>query len=63
MAWTSVEPPDGEGWTMYQAQFEHEDEACFVALGLGARAEVVEPAELRERVLNEVRAVLARTAR
>jgi predicted DNA-binding transcriptional regulator YafY len=62
MAWTAAEPPDGEGWITYPAQFEHEDEACFVALGLGAHADVIEPAELRERVLNEVRAVLARTA-
>lgn len=62
MAWTASEPPDADGWTTFQAHFEHEDEACFVALGLGARAEIIEPAELRERVLNEVRAVLARTA-
>jgi len=62
MAWTAPDPPDADGWITFQAHFEHPDEACFVVLGLGARAEVVEPAELRERVLNEVRAVLARTA-
>ncbi len=62
MAWTAPEPPDADGWTTFHAHFEHQDEACFVALGLGARAEIIEPADLRERVLSEVRAVLARTA-
>jgi predicted DNA-binding transcriptional regulator YafY len=62
MAWTAPDPPDADGWTTFQAHFEHPDEASFVVLGLGARVDVVEPAELRERVLNEVRAVVARTA-
>lgn len=62
VAWTALEPPDGEGWTIFQAHFEHEDEACFVVLGLGSRVDVIEPAALRERVLSEVKAVIARTA-
>ncbi len=60
VAWTAQEPPDGEGWTTFQAHFEHEDEACFVVLGLGSRVEVIEPAALRERVLSEVKAVIDR---
>lgn len=58
MAWTALEPPDSEGWTTFHAHFEHEDEACFVTLGLGARVQVVEPAALRERVFGEVQAVV-----
>lgn len=38
------------GWTTLRVEFEHEEQACFVVLGLGARVEVVEPASLRERV-------------
>ena len=39
-----------EGWTTLRVEFDHEEQACFFVLGLGARAEVIEPASLRERV-------------
>ncbi len=42
--------PDDRGWTTLRVEFDHEEQACFVVLGLGARAEVIEPASLRERV-------------
>lgn len=41
---------DEGGWTTLRVEFDHEEQACFVVLGLGARAEVIEPASLRERV-------------
>jgi predicted DNA-binding transcriptional regulator YafY len=48
--------PDGneKGWITMHAQFEDEDHACFIVLGLGPRAEVLEPAKLRERVAADV---------
>ncbi len=42
-----------------QIQFDDEHEACFVALGMGSRAEVLAPAKLRQRVLAEAAAVAA----
>ena len=46
----------------FLARFENEEEAAFVVLGLGAHVEVVEPIALRERVLAEAEAVIARAA-
>jgi predicted DNA-binding transcriptional regulator YafY len=43
-----------EGWITMHAQFEDEDHACFIVLGLGPRAEVLEPAKLKERVAADV---------
>jgi predicted DNA-binding transcriptional regulator YafY len=61
--WTAQGAPDEEGWTTFEARFEHEDEACFVILGLGARADVVAPPTLRERALREAEATLSLHAR
>ena len=41
--------------------FDDADEACFVVLGLGAGVEVIEPADLRDRVAANVAAMYART--
>jgi predicted DNA-binding transcriptional regulator YafY len=60
MAWSNLGPPDEEGWTTFHARFENEDEATFVVLGLGARVDIIEPIALHDRVLNEVRAIMAR---
>jgi predicted DNA-binding transcriptional regulator YafY len=46
----------GPGVTL-RIMFHHEDEACFVALGLGRRAEVVAPKKLRDRVRVEIDAM------
>ena len=35
--------PAADGWTTVRVQFEDEEQACFVALGFGPGAEVVEP--------------------
>jgi predicted DNA-binding transcriptional regulator YafY len=45
-----------DGWVTLRVRFEREEEAVFVVLGLGARAEVLEPARLRERVAAAVTA-------
>ncbi len=46
--------PDSDGWITLNVQFDHEGEARFLVLGLGSRVEVVEPASLRDRVVEEV---------
>lgn len=40
-----------------RVMFHHEDEACFVALGLGHRAEVIAPRKLKDRVRSEIAAM------
>jgi predicted DNA-binding transcriptional regulator YafY len=49
-----------DGWITVNAQFEDEDQARFIILGLGPRADVVEPPELRERVAAEIAQMSAR---
>ena len=61
---STVEPgagDDPDGWITLRVPFDHPGEACFVVLGLGPRAEVIEPASLRERVVAEATAVVARS--
>ncbi len=60
VTWVVLEGPDAEGWTTFDARFDHEDEAYFVILGLGSRADVLAPEPLCERVMKERRAVAAR---
>ena len=48
------------GWVTLRIQFDDEEQARFVALGLGPRAEVIEPEGLRERVASELAAALHR---
>jgi len=55
--------PDSEGWVTRDVEFEDEDQACFVALGFGARAEVVAPLELRQRLEREVVVLSARISK
>jgi predicted DNA-binding transcriptional regulator YafY len=43
-----------DGRVTLRVQFEREEEAVFVTLGLGHRAELLEPAGLRQRVAEEV---------
>jgi len=52
--------PDADGWLKVRALFDHEDEACFVVLGLGPRAEVIAPQSLRDRVAEYALAVVER---
>ena len=65
MKWRAVsivkpEKPDPEGWETLRIQFEEEEQACFVVLGMGSRAEVIAPESLRQRVAEEIRAIARR---
>jgi len=39
-----------DGWVTREVEFDDEEQACFIALGLGPRAEVLAPKSLRDRV-------------
>jgi predicted DNA-binding transcriptional regulator YafY len=52
-----------DGWITMRAHFEDEDHACFVVLGLGPRAEVLEPAQLRQRVAADIARIVERLSR
>lgn len=54
-----VGPPDEDGWMKVEVQFEVIEEASAYALGCGPQVEVLEPAELRERVIQLARDTLA----
>jgi predicted DNA-binding transcriptional regulator YafY len=56
-------PPDVEGWVTVRPTFEGIEAACSMALGLGTWVEVLEPAELRERVIQRAESVVAFYAR
>ena len=52
--------PNPDGWITLRVHFDDEEHASFVAHGLGAQAEVLDPLPLRERVAASARATLAR---
>jgi len=54
----AAKDPEPDGWVRLKIQFESEEEACFVVMGLGARVEVIEPLELREKQLAELKSAL-----
>jgi predicted DNA-binding transcriptional regulator YafY len=51
---------DADGWVTCRVQFDCEDEACYVVLGFGQRAHVLEPLALRDRILAEADGIVAR---
>jgi len=55
--------PDPDGWVRLKIQFESEEEARFVVMGLGHRVEVIEPVALREKLITELHAALAHAQR
>jgi predicted DNA-binding transcriptional regulator YafY len=55
----SVEPPDGEGWTRLVIPIESIDHAAQELVRLGAEAEVLAPAPLRERLGETARRLAA----
>lgn len=57
----SEEPPDADGWITCHIRADSDSVAMECALGLGDQAEVVEPAELRDRVLAEAGRIVARS--
>jgi predicted DNA-binding transcriptional regulator YafY len=56
----AAQQADPDGWVRLKISFENEEEACFVVMGLGARVEVLEPAELRDKVIAKLGAALER---
>lgn len=48
-----------DGWVTREVEFDDEDQACFVALGFGPRAEVLGPERLRDRVRSDLAAAFA----
>ena len=57
---TSLNQKHHDGWKTLRIEFDHESEAAFVALGLGIRAHVLEPASLRKRVKADLKALIRR---
>ena len=64
--WLLAKPVDvpeaaglGEGWVAMRMDFENRDQARFMVLGLGVRARVLAPAELRLAVAEEINGMLA----
>ena len=61
--WRCTSPKAGAGnptlrdsWVVREVEFDDEEQACFVALGLGPRVEVLAPPGLRDRVRRDVEA-------
>ena len=53
------EPADAEGWTRVRIRFDVEEQAIQLALAFGANAEVVEPPELRAKVMAAAEATVS----
>ncbi|MEK6303519.1 MAG: YafY family protein [Acidobacteriota bacterium] len=53
-----VEPPDHDGWIRVLMRFQFEHEACEYALSFGNRIEVLEPADLWEKVVEAASGVI-----
>lgn len=51
--------PDADGWIPVSIRFDVEAAACAYVLGFGAQMEVVEPLELRDRILQAAKAAIA----
>ena len=54
-----VEPPDADGWQVVDIVFDVEAEALLYGSGYGGLVQVLEPVDLREKVVAQARAVLA----
>ncbi len=64
--WSRIERVDlaeGEGWATVCIRFETEEDACGYVLSMGPRLEVLEPQELREKVMQVARATVDLYAR
>ncbi len=54
---------DAPGWVTLRVQFEDEEQARFVVLGLAPRVDVIAPVSLRDRVAADVAAAMERVLR
>jgi predicted DNA-binding transcriptional regulator YafY len=57
-----INPPDADGWVRLSIQFENEQGACENVVSFGAQIEVVEPASLREKVIQVAQDILTHYA-
>jgi predicted DNA-binding transcriptional regulator YafY len=55
-----IDAPDADGWVPVSLRFDIEKAACAYVLGFGAQMEVIEPLELRDRVLQVAKETIAR---
>jgi predicted DNA-binding transcriptional regulator YafY len=55
-----LESENADRWVTLRIRFDHEKEARFIVMGLGSRAEVIEPASLRDYVKTEVKRMMDR---
>jgi predicted DNA-binding transcriptional regulator YafY len=53
---------DRDGWTTLELRFEDEEQARFVALGFGPKAQVIAPDSLRQRVNDDLAAMVVTPA-
>ena len=54
-----MDPPAADGWVKVSMRFEVEEDACECLLGFGPQTEVLEPLELREKVIHLAERVVA----
>jgi len=54
----SADPPDASGWLCLRLQFEMEESACGYLLSFGPQVEIIEPPELREKVIALAKSVV-----
>ncbi len=54
-----IDVPDANGWVHISLRFDIEKAACAYVLGFGAQMEVIEPLELRDRVLQAAKETIA----
>jgi len=59
LSWRAAQLIEESDRVTLRAEFDDDEHAVFVVLGMGARAEVLEPAALRERVIAGAKALLA----
>lgn len=57
-----AEPADASGWSRLRFPIEHVDQAALALLGVGPEVEVLEPAELRERLRELARQIAKRAS-
>ena len=56
---TQEDPPDGDGWVRLALLYEDEHEARDFLLRFGAQLEVLEPAALREQIIQHAQSIVA----
>jgi predicted DNA-binding transcriptional regulator YafY len=52
-------PAGSENWTTLRVQFDDEEQALFIVLGMGSRVEVVAPESLKKRIQAELTAMVS----